>query len=256
MGRICLAPRLVWFLLHRLCLMSDPQAHPEQRFSYAETLALLHRWAEAEVPLALDAKKHLVGQYDAGHQPRFELRLPLPMPAIDPETDGSLPAYLARLPDEMPPYVVALIQIGAAALAYCEAGTPVQHKAFKKYMKRHKRGKAQISYLNTRGKSKAGSRIRLANTVAFFEEINERLTEWEDAYEPQRILYSCTPQLWGLLFSSQVPPPFDKKDPRLIKVPTHVHVPDFEELQRINRFAQGGRLTRFQTVGIPGVPPT
>ncbi|MEO1451203.1 MAG: hypothetical protein AAFV07_16855 [Bacteroidota bacterium] len=45
-------------------------------------------------------------------------------------------------------------------------------------MKRHKRGKAQISYLNTRGKSKAGSRIRLANTVAFFEEINERLQDW------------------------------------------------------------------------------
>ena len=112
-------------------------------------------------------------------------------------------------------------------------------------MKRQKRGKAQISYLNTRGKSKAGSRIRLANTVRFFEEINERLTEWEEDLEPQRILYSCTPQLWGLLFGSQVPPPFEKKDPRLIKVPTDVHVPDHAEMMRINEFVLQGRLLRY-----------
>ncbi len=204
------------------------------------------------MPLALDAKKHLVGQYDEGHQPRFELRLPLPFPAIR-EEDQRLTQYLARVPEEIPTYVMALIQLGAAALGYFEAGEVWQHKAFKKYMKRHKRGKAQISYLNTRGKSKAGSRIRLANTVAFFEEINERLSEWEAAYEPERIIHSCTPQLWGLLFSSQVPPPFEKKDPRLIKVPTNVHIPDFEELQRINRFVLKGRLKQFRAGDIWGI---
>lgn len=232
--------------------MANPSTYPEQHFTYQETHDLLSRWAEAELPLALDAKKHLVGQYDEAHQPRFELRLPLPFPAIS-DDDHNLAQYMARIPTEMPAYTMALIQIGAAALGYFEGGEVWQHKAFKKYMKRHKRGKAQISYLNTRGKSKAGSRIRLANTVAFFEEINERLTEWEEAYEPERILYSCTPQLWGLLFSSQVPPPFEKKDPRLIKVPTNVHVPDFEELQRINRFVLKGRLTQFQEDEIPGV---
>lgn len=233
-------------------LLADPNPYPEQHFSYHETLDLLQSWAEAEIPLSLDAKKHLVGQYDEAHQPRFELRLPLPLPAIKKE-DLSLRQYLARVPEDIPSYAMALIQMGAAALGYFEAGEVWQHKAFKKYMKRHKRGKAQISYLNTRGKSKAGSRIRLANTVAFFEEINERLSEWEEAYEPERIIYSCTPQLWGLLFNSQVPPPFDKKDARLIKVPTNVHIPDFEELQRINRFALKGRLTRFQAGEIGGV---
>jgi len=226
-------------------LLADPNVYPEQHFSYHDTLDLLRSWSEADLPLALDAKKHLVGQYDEAHQPRFELRLPLHFPAIS-EDDTNVTQYLAKVPEDIPTYVMALIQMGAAALGYFEEGEVWQHKAFKKYMKRHKRGKAQISYLNTRGKSKAGSRIRLANTVAFFEEINERLTEWEEAYEPERIVYSCTPQLWGLLFSSQVPPPFDKKDIRLIKVPTNVHVPDFEELQRINRFALKGRLTRFQ----------
>jgi hypothetical protein len=234
--------------------VADPQSHPEQRLSYPETLALLTHWVEAEVPVALHAKKHLIGQYDETGEPRFELRLPLPLPAIDPEGMLSLADYLRQVPEEMPSYVLVLIQIGAAAMGYFEEGEAIQHKAFKKYMKRHKRGKAQISYLNTRGKSKAGSRVRLANTVAFFEEINERLTDWLEAYEPDRILYSCTPQLWGLLFSSQVPPPFEKKDPRLIKVPTNVHIPDFEELQRINRFAITGRLTQFQAGPIPGRP--
>lgn len=232
--------------------MADPHSLPSLRLSYAESLDLLDKWIEQGIPLALDEKKHLVGQYDQDYQPRFELRLPLPMPAIDAD-DRDLAAYRSRIPEETPSYVMALIQIGAAALAYCEDGEPIQHKAFKKYMKRHKRGKAQISYLNTRGKSKAGSRIRLANTVAFFEEINERLTDWEEAYTPARIIYSCTPQLWGLLFGSQVSPPFEKKDPRLIKVPTNVHIPDFEELQRINHFCQVGRLTNYQDVDIPGI---
>ena len=113
-------------------------------------------------------------------------------------------------------------------------------------MKRHKRGKSQISYLKTRGKSKAGSRIRLANTVRFFEEINERLTTYEEEYEPERMIYSCTAQLWGLLFQSKVPPPFEKKDPRLIKVPKDVNIPTYEELLNVNEFIQKGLLTVYQ----------
>jgi len=224
--------------------MADPHSHPDLRLSYEETLEQLQAWADAGLPLGMDRKKHLVGQYDEVGQPRLELRLPLPLPPIEAE-DRDLAHYLARVPAEMPSYVVMLVQVGAAALGYFEEGEVVFHKAFKKYMIRQKRGKAQINYLNTRGKSKAGSRIRLANTVRFFEELNERLTEWEEDLEPQRIIYSCTPQLWGLMFASQVPPPFEKKDPRLIKVPTHVHVPDHAELMRINAFVQQGRLTQY-----------
>ncbi len=224
--------------------MAEQASPTEQRLDYEETLELLTEWVEEGIPLGLDRKKHLVGQYNEQGQPNFELKLPLPFPAIT-EEDLDLKTYLQRVPEEPPSYVIMLIQLGAAALGYFEEGEVVFHKAFKKYMKRQKRGKAQISYLNTRGKSKAGSRIRLANTVRFFEEINERLTEWEEDLEPQRILYSCTPQLWGLLFGSQVPPPFEKKDPRLIKVPTNVHVPDHAEMMRINEFVLQGRLLRY-----------
>ena len=224
--------------------MSHSLPHQEQMLDYAATREQLRQWVEAGLSLGLDRKKHLVGRYDELGKAQFELKLPLPFPAIT-EADLDLPSYLVRVPEEPPSYVIVLIQLGAAALGYFEEGEVVFHKAIKKYMKRQKRGKAQISYLNTRGKSKAGSRIRLANTVRFFEEINERLTEWEEDLEPQRIIYSCTPQLWGLMFGSQVPPPFEKKDPRLIKVPTNVHLPDHEELMRINEFALQGRLWNY-----------
>lgn len=140
--------------------------------------------------------------------------------------------------------MIALVQAGAAALGYFEEGEAVHHKAIKKYMKRHSQGKSQINYLKTRGKSKAGSRVRLANTVTFFEEINERLTEWEEDYSPRKIMYSCTATLWGLLFQSKVPPPFTKKDNRLIKIPRDVQIPTYEELLHINHLSVAGWLTK------------
>jgi len=225
--------------------MSDPNSFPEQRYSYAAVYAQLKEWAEEEVLCALDRKKHLLGYYDQNGKPIWELRLPLTMPTI-PE-QATLASYVETLPDEPAPYLMFLVQLGAAAVGYFEEEEPIAHKAIKKYMKRQKRGKAQISYLNTRGKSKAGSRLRLANTVAFFEEINDRLTDYIDAYEePKRLIYSTTPQVWGLMFGADPPPPFEKKDPRLIKIPTQVQVPDFEELMRINRFIVKGRFTHFQ----------
>jgi hypothetical protein len=213
----------------------------EQALSYQEVLAHLRDWPEtwAADRLRFLEKKHKIQGESLDGTRLWELRLPLPMPPMT-GAEESVDAYVQQLTDEVPTYLLVLVQMGAAAIGYVENGEMVVHKSIKKYMKRHKRGKAQISYLNTRGKSKAGSRIRLANTVRFFEEINEKLTEWEDWYEPERIIYSCTAQLWGLMFQSKVPPPFEKKDPRLIKVPRDVHIPSYEELLEINEFVQGG----------------
>ena len=160
--------------------------------SESETRALLQRFVDdsGDLRFEMDPKKHKITGIDPLHNPVCELRLPLPFPSMR-EYD-SLEAYLIALPEELPSYMMMLVQAGAAAMGYFEEGEPVVHKAIKKYMKRHKRGKSQIKYLNTRGKSKAGSRIRLANTVRFFEEINTRLQEWEEEYAPERIIYSCT----------------------------------------------------------------
>lgn len=213
------------------------------RLSYEQVYELLETWKKDGCPLHLDMdeKKHSISGLNSDHAWVFELKLPLPMPAISAE-NRSLPHFLDTIPEEIPPYIILLVQVGAAALGYYSDGEAYDHKAIKKYMKRHKRGKSQISYLNTRGKSKAGSRIRLANTVSFFEEINKRLTDFEELYEAERILYSITPQLWGLMFGSKVNVPFEKKDKRLIKIPRDVHIPDFEEMEKINEIFKHGYL--------------
>lgn len=153
-------------------------------------------------------------------------------PEANRETD--LNDYLEQLPDDFPSYYLLMVQLGAAAIGYAETGEFVAHKAIKKYMKRQKRGKAQIGYLKTRGKSKAGSRIRLANTERFFEEINERVQDWGELYDPPEYIFiSATPNVWGLMHQADPPPPFDKKDPRVRKVPFDVGIPDFEKLKEI-----------------------
>jgi hypothetical protein len=105
-------------------------------------------------------------------------------------------------------------------------------------MVRKKQGKAQITYLNKKGKSRAGSRIRLAQTVKFFEEINEQVNMWIKNVNPDRLLISCPPRLWGLLFQSKIKPEFSKKDPRIFKIPIDIKIADRSELSRVNSMAQ------------------
>ncbi|MCK5077740.1 MAG: hypothetical protein KAR38_15260, partial [Calditrichia bacterium] len=154
--------------------------------------------------------------------------------------------YIADV-DEIPPaYYIVLIQAGNSSIGYFEEGEVIYHKVIRKYMVRKKQGKAQITYLNKKGKSRAGSRIRLAETVEFFKEINDKLDEWERLGEAKKILYSCPAKLWGMLFNSKILPPFDKKDERLIKIPMDVKVPNFEELMRVNEFALCGEVVSFE----------
>ena len=135
-------------------------------------------------------------------------------------------------------YLIILIQAGYSAVCHCENGQIVGHKLVRKYMVRKKQGKAQITYLNKKGKSRAGSRIRLAQTVQFFEEINVQVNLWITDVEPDRMLISCPPRLWGLLFQSKIKPEFSKKDERIFKIPADIKVADRSELSRINTMAQ------------------
>lgn len=78
-----------------------------------------------------------------------------------------------------PHFALALIKAGQAAVGYFHQGELIDHRVFRAYMVRQKQGKSQIKHLKTKGKSRAGSRIRLSETERFFEEINERLTTYE-----------------------------------------------------------------------------
>ena len=157
-----------------------------------------------------------------------------------------------RLPLVIPPpgttlgdevhYVILLIQSGNCALGYFENGINLDHKVFRSYMVRKKQGKSQIKYLKTKGKSRAGSRVRLGETVEFFENINERLQTYFDEHEVHRIAISCSKTLIPYLFNSKVSTPFDKHDPRLFKIPKHIHTPIYEVMLDANKFLQKGEL--------------
>lgn len=139
-------------------------------------------------------------------------------------------------------YLLLLIQTGHAAVGCFQGGENINHKVFKSYLVRKKQGMSQLKYLKTRGKSKAGSRVRLGNATDFFEKINERTESYLAEYAVDRIAISCPKTIWPYLFQSKHDCPFDKKDERLYKVPFHVNAPKLEELMKTNRSLQGGLM--------------
>lgn len=205
--------------------------------AYDKTITFLLRLlVDADAVWDWDHEKNrLAGQWQGQ---AFSFRLPLMLPL--PIAGQSLAAYVATIPASPPSYLLILIQAGHSAIAYFEEGEMLHHKVIKKYMVRGN-GRAQVGYLQTRGKSKAGSRVRLANTVSFFEDINEKLREWDVTDAATRILVSCGEKLRPLWFGSRITPPFAKDDPRLTKVPFDVQRPGADELVHIHKLLQRGR---------------
>lgn len=171
---------------------------------------------------------------------RLDVALPWTFPPLG--APPTLHAYLNGVLDFPPATLVLLIQAGHAALGLSEAGELLEHKVIRKYMTRRKQGKAQITHLKTKGKSRLGSRIRLQQSVEFVEEINRRGGEWIEDHPVERILVSCSETLWGLLFQSRVPAPFERRDPRLRFLPVHVHTPNMAELERIIALSLDGEV--------------
>ena len=135
-----------------------------------------------------------------------------------------------------PHFALALIKAGQAAVGYFHQGALIDHRVFRAYMVRQKQGKSQIKHLKTKGKSRAGSRIRLGETERFFEEINERLTTYETDFPIDFWGVACGKTLWPFWFDSKTPPPFSSQNSNLIELPFHVRQASFEEL------AQAGKL--------------
>lgn len=199
-------------------------SNPEHNFSFKFPEAFPH------VPLILPASR-----YDGN-----------PRPAV------SFSEYVAALPELPPAFLLVLIQAGHAAIGFFEDGEVKLHKVVKKYMVRGN-GKSQINYLSSRGKSKAGSRVRLANTVRFFEDINEKLHEWACHEAATHIFVSCPVKIQPLWFDAEPEPPFGKHDTRIRKVPLDVDRPDLEELLHVARLLCSGTLEGELPKGInPG----
>lgn len=221
------------------------------RLPYFAAYLLLEFFVEnPDLNCYLNEKKHKLILENSDYQKVLDFRLPLPFPEISLEE--KLKDYFPKTSPETPPYLMILMQAGNAALGYFEEGEVIEHKVIRKYMVRKKQGKAQITYLHKKGKSRAGSRIRLADTMQFFEDINQKLIEWDEFEgifeKTERILYSCPPRLWGMLFNAKIPPAFQRNDPKYIKIPLDVNVPIFEELLNINELSLAGEINFYGQV--------
>ncbi|RNI27571.1 hypothetical protein EFA69_15720 [Rufibacter immobilis] len=194
---------------------------------------LLCKIQELALPATYDYEKHRLVFLDEQGNEEWYFRLPLTLPPVQPQ---------AEVTTKPVNYVVLLIQAGNCAMGYFEDGKNLNHKVYRSYMVRKKQGKSQIKYLKTKGKSRAGSRVRLGETAEFFENINGRLQDYFEAHQIDRIALSCSKTLIPYLYASKVPTPFDKRDPRLFKIPKHVHTPIYEVIMEVNRFLLRGEL--------------
>ncbi|MBB6612687.1 hypothetical protein H7F15_16715 [Pontibacter sp. Tf4] len=196
-------------------------------------LQLLRYLSQQLGQLEYDAEKHrLLLPHEAGDATLY-FRLPL---TIASPVQGK---FAMQQPVN---YIILLIQSGNCALGYFENGRNLNHKVFRSYMVRKKQGKSQVKYLKTKGKSRAGSRVRLGETLEFFENINGRLQEYFEHHTIDRIAISCSKTLLPYLYSSKTETPFTKSDPRLLKIPRHVHTPIYEVLLDTNRYLLRGEL--------------
>jgi hypothetical protein len=205
---------------------------------------LLHSIQSSSITTEYDPEKHRLTLLDETGQEQVLFRLPITVP------------YTATgIAEEKPVnYVILLIQSGNCAMGYFEQGRCLNHKVFRSYMVRKKQGKSQIKYLKTKGKSRAGSRVRLGETAEFFENINGRLQEYFQQHTIHRIAISCSKTLIPYLYGSKVSTPFNKHDPRLLKIPKHIHTPIYEVLLDANRFLQRGELIDLSDSGFTAVP--
>lgn len=194
-----------------------------------ESIDLIDKIKDLGFSYEYNWEKHRLYINDNNNEAVFYLRLPVHL--MNPDDH-----------EKEVNYIILLIQSGKSALGYFEGEENIDHKVFHAYMVRKKQGKSQIKYLKSKGKSRAGSRVRLANTVNFFENINERLQDYFNDYDIDRIALSCSKTLIPFLFNAKVACPFDKKDERILKVPTHVHLPNHEVLMNIHEYLMKGEV--------------
>jgi hypothetical protein len=205
------------------------------RFPLADLAEQLDAFA-ARWPHARADRRGLVFAGDDGAR----LRVPLLAPRVEPAEP--IARYAARRTDAAERHVLLLLRAGAMAVGCWDGDELLHHKAIRRYVVRG-HGKAQPLHAKTRGRSRYGARLRLQNWRRLLADTNERLHAYRDDFgEPQRVFVAAPVRVLPELFAASPPPPFQRDDPRLQRVPMHVHRPDFAELLRVHRWLGQGRL--------------
>ena len=162
----------------------------------------------------------------------FSFRLPLSYP---PPKDGqALFDYLDHLrAKDNNNFIILLMEAGRAAVGFYKDEKLVDHKNIRKYMVRKKQGKAQISHLKSKGKSRYGSRLRLRESEAFFDEILEKL--FSDEYKTiESIYYHCPVRLKACLSEAANDLKLDMNNFTWKRLGTDIKECSFNELKRIS----------------------
>jgi hypothetical protein len=212
----------------------------EQSVKFLKTLS-----SNPELKIEFLPQKSRCTVYNKQNEKLLDFHFPLCFPAYKKEQ--SLAGYTHSISSAIPAYIILLMRAGQSSLGYFQHGILEQHKVIRKYMVRKKQGKAQIRFQQKKHASSLGARIRMANTVSFFEEINSKLQEWFELNQVDKIIYSCTPLLWSSLFRSKIHTPFDKGDERLIRIPLHIPTPDFKTLRYINHVSLSGKYHSYDS---------
>jgi hypothetical protein len=188
---------------------------------------LIKSFQKNDFSLAIDKKKRTIIFFDSNNDKIFKIRFAINLD-FDPESKKIIELDFQN-------HIVLIIKSGIASIAFFENRQLIDHKVFRAYMVRKQQGKSQIKYLKTKGKSRAGSRVRLQETIDFFENINQRLLEYFNEYRIDTIAFSCSQTLIPYFFQSKTLTPFDKKDDRIYKIPKHIDSGTHENLIEVNK---------------------
>ena len=157
-----------------------------------------------------------------------------------PADCDSLEQYLEALPVRPGRHFLVLMQAGAVALGLFEGGEERATKSLRKYVVRG-RGRAQPLHLQTKGKSRYGSRLRLQNARRLLEETNAKLAAWTSEFGPaDRVYYNAPVRLWAGLFAARPAPPFERRC--ALRIPRDLPRPTTEVLRRAYRGLGFGRI--------------
>lgn len=221
-----------------LCCRRVADGDPVKRhrgFPWQDTGEQLEAFATAFPAAVADEKgRTFVG---AGASLRLPSVLPVARHRESPLT------YAERMPHRIGRQCLLLLQAGATAIGWWDEDEVVRHRARKRYVVRGS-GKAQPRHLRTKGKSRYGSRLRLQNWQRLLVDANATLREWwEELGTPEQVFWSVPKRAWVDLAEAGAGPPFERDGAGVRRIPLHVHVPDYAELQRIRRLLARGRLS-------------
>jgi hypothetical protein len=195
------------------------------KISEASYLQILTESGELGLEEAYIPEKH---QWQISSNKDWLVRINLPWDSV-PDESG----LLSKKDDHH--LALVMIRAGIATTGYFHNGVMLDHKVFRAYMVRQKQGKSQIKYLKTKGKSRAGSRVRLGETEEFFRDINDRLLSYDKEYPIDTWGISCAKTLFPYFFSTEPTPPFSKNQANLFSIPFHVQHPGLETLELMHK---------------------